>query len=181
MRVAANPTRMRILAVLRMKGVKTVGELAKLTGEAPGTVSYHLHRLAKVGAVRQVPTPPDAAPDARVSYWKACQVATLVPDGGRSPVTPEDPALNDVLRAMSSSITFAFGRYLDARGAMEPEWRDRFMLSDWPLRLTGEEWDVFMDELEALLGRWSETAQAHGEGDGSQLMVLAFSAFRWVP
>lgn len=183
MRVAANPTRMRILAALRMQGVKTVGELARLTGEAPGSVSYHLHRLAKVGAVRQVPAPSDAAPDARTSHWEACQAATEVPQDARPGTSgiSGSPMADEVMRTMSASISLAFNRFLDARGAMGTEWRDRCILSDWPLRLTAEEWDAFDNELRALLDRWSKDSETHRPGDGSQLMVLAVNGFRWVP
>lgn len=180
MRVAANPTRMRILAVLRVQGVKTVGELARLTGEAPGSVSYHLHRLAKVGAVRQVPTPSDTAPDARTSHWEACQAVTSVPDDARSDASG-GPMADEVMRTMSASASMAFGRFLDARDTMDAEWRDRCILGDWALRLTSEEWDDFDNELGALLDRWAKDCESHRPGDGSQLMVLAVNGFRWVP
>lgn len=71
----ANPTRMRILASLRIDGVQTVGQLSARLGEPVGSVSYHLGQLSQAGLVAKT-APRDG--DKRKSWWKATQGATIV-------------------------------------------------------------------------------------------------------
>ncbi|MFD6666158.1 helix-turn-helix domain-containing protein, partial [Micromonospora chalcea] len=62
MRALAHPTRLRLLGELRLRGPQTVGMLSERTGEAVGSVSYHVGKLAEHGFVTEAP---DLARDRR--------------------------------------------------------------------------------------------------------------------
>ncbi|MFD6716591.1 helix-turn-helix domain-containing protein, partial [Micromonospora chalcea] len=66
MRALAHPTRLRLLGELRLRGPQTVGMLSERTGEAVGSVSYHVGKLAEHGFVTEAP---DLARDRRERWW----------------------------------------------------------------------------------------------------------------
>ncbi|MET1051364.1 MAG: helix-turn-helix domain-containing protein, partial [Mycetocola sp.] len=73
MRVLAHPTRLRLLGLLREGGPQTAAQLGDVVDEAPGTVSYHLSKLASIDLIE----PADAqSTDRRERWWRATTTVT---------------------------------------------------------------------------------------------------------
>ncbi|HEU4757534.1 MAG TPA: helix-turn-helix domain-containing protein [Agromyces sp.] len=151
MRAMAHPVRLRILGMLRVDGPATVGMLAERTGEAAGSVSYHVATLAKHGFVEPVP---ELARDRRERWWRAAhevtswQTAEFLGD-------PERHAASDALRR---SVLDTYHRELmealEAEATLEPEWIAASDSSDGAARLTLEEFGELAADLAAVREKW---------------------------
>src|SRR5207237_8415689 len=67
LRAIANPTRLRILSRLRLRGPATATECSEAVGESPSSCSYHLRQLARFGFVEEE----GEGPDGRERRWRA--------------------------------------------------------------------------------------------------------------
>ena len=151
MRAMAHPVRLRILGMLRVDGPATVGMLAERTGEAAGSVSYHVATLAKHGFVEPAP---ELARDRRERWWRAAhevtswQTAEFLGD-------PERHAASDALRR---SVLDTYHRELvealEAEATLEPEWIAASDSSDGAARLTLEEFRELAADLAAVREKW---------------------------
>ena len=176
MRALAHPTRLRLLGLLRERGPQTAAQLGDVVDEAPGTVSYHLSKLAASDLIRAAD--PQSA-DRRERWWQAT-----------APLTSWEPAdlLDDPGRlsasaALEKSIVQAnaarYLQYVDARPALPREWVAAAAGGDRVVRLTVTELAALRAELESLVDRWVDVGAAHGSGaDGAETVVLAYSAYR---
>jgi DNA-binding transcriptional ArsR family regulator len=177
MRVLAHPTRLRILGLLREHGPQTAAQLGDVVDEAPGTVSYHLGRLASFALIE----PAEAqSSDQRERWWKAS-----------SPVTSWEPAelLDDPEKLAASSMlqksiaqayAARYTAYIDATPALPRQWVAAAASSDRTLRLTVDELTAMRAELEALVDRWLDASGAHdpAAADGAEPVSLVYQAYR---
>src|SRR5207237_5468648 len=67
LRAIANPTRLRILSWLRLRGPATATECSEAVGESPSSCSYHLRQLARFGFVEAE----GEGPAGRERRWRA--------------------------------------------------------------------------------------------------------------
>ncbi|NEG90323.1 ArsR/SmtB family transcription factor [Bifidobacterium aerophilum] len=174
LRAVSHPTRIRIMNIVAAPAdALTVGDIAERTGESAGTISYHLRQLAKAGLVEQVPSPDG---DARKSCWRATTPKLVVHSDQST-----DPASADALaRSVSATVSEARIRYRQAESSLPEQWRhslDGMTIT----RLTFEEAEQMQQELMAVADKWANTiGDRHVEGDGSEQVMIALSAFRYL-
>ncbi|WP_432542641.1 ArsR/SmtB family transcription factor [Kineococcus sp. SYSU DK002] len=173
LRALAHPTRIALLGELRSGGPSTVGRLAATLDEAPGSISYHLHRLVAIGLVAEEPS---LARDGRERWWRAeHETTTVAPAQDRT--DPERAAAGTALRReITRGWAATQQEYLDAEPALPPEWVAAATQSDWLLHLTAAELTELSAELEELGDRWR--ARSGRERPGTEQVVLLGSAFR---
>lgn len=170
MRVLAHPLRLRVLGELRIGGPHTVGGLSDLVGEAPGTLSYHLGKLAEFGFVEEAP---ELATDRREHWWRAAHEFTDMPD-----LDPDAPA--DVREAGAAAhhqvvdmYAATLHRVVDQPAPME--WTAAGIHSDTIAFLTPDELSAASAELRAVLDKWHAHSGPDRPGTAAvQLMAHAF-------
>jgi DNA-binding transcriptional ArsR family regulator len=176
MRVLAHPTRLRLLGLLREHGPQTAAQLGDVVDEAPGTVSYHLSKLAASELI-QAAEPQSA--DRRERWWQAT-----------APLTSWEPAdlLDDPERlsasaALEKSVVQAnaarYVQYVDAMSTLPREWVAAAAGGDRTIRLTVSELAALRADLESVVDRWVDIGTAHAaDDDGAETVVLAYQAYR---
>ena len=153
MRVLAHPTRLRLLGLLRERGPLTAAQLGDVVDEAPGTISYHLGKLASIALI---------------------EPADLVDD-------PDKLAASSVLqKSIAQAYAARFTDYIDATPALPREWVAAAASGDRSLLLTVDELGTMRAELEALVNRWVDASAAHdlATADGAEPVVLVYQAYR---
>jgi DNA-binding transcriptional ArsR family regulator len=177
MRVLAHPTRLRLLGLLRERGPQTAAQLGDVVDEAPGTVSYHLAKLASVDLIE----PADGqSTDRRERWWRATTAVTswepadLLDD-------PEKLTASSALQKSVAQVYAArFGDYIDATPAMPRDWVAAGTSGDRSLRLTVDELGALRAELDALVDRWLDASAAHDPEapDGAERVAIVYQAYR---
>ena len=177
MRVLAHPTRLRLLGLLRERGPQTAAQLGDVIDEAPGTISYHLGKLASIALIESAEA---QSTDNRERWWQATssltswEPAELLND-------PEKLAASSALqKSVAQEYAARFADHIDAMPSLAPEWVAAGSSGDRTLRLTVEELSALRTELEALVERWVETSTAHdpADNDGAETVSLVFQAYR---
>lgn len=177
MRVLAHPTRLRLLGLLRERGPQTAAQLGEVVDEAPGTVSYHLSKLAASDLI-QAAEPQSV--DRRERWWQATAPLTSWEPAD----VLDDPARLSASTALEKSIVQAnaarYLQYVDARPGLPREWVAAEAGGDRAIRLTVTELAALRAELESVVDRWVEVGAAHSadSGDGAETVVLAYHAYR---
>jgi DNA-binding transcriptional ArsR family regulator len=176
MRVLAHPTRLRLLSILREDGPHTAAQLGDVVDEAPGTISYHLSKLASIDLIE--PAEPRSA-DQRERWWKAAAALTTWEPAEHL----ADPARRAASSALEKSIAQLYAArysdYVDAMPTLPAEWVAAGTTGDRMLRLTADELAAMRDELESLVRRWEETSARHDQKDESAAPVtVVYQAYR---
>lgn len=173
MRALAHPTRLHLLGELRLRGPQTVGSLSGIVGEAVGSVSYHLGKLAEHRFVEEAP---ELARDRRQRWWRATHTHTawepldMLAD-------PERKAASDLLRrTIFQRYQEYLYAYLETEGTLGAEWVRGTASSDTMLHLTSDELVELRRELDELSTRWED----RGDPDrpGARPVTLIYHAFR---
>ena len=177
MRVLAHPTRLRLLALLRERGPQTAALLGEVVDEAPGTISYHLAKLASIDLIE----PAEAqSSDQRERWWQATSELTH----WEPAELLADPARLAASSALERSIAHGYAarylEYVDARPSLPVEWVEAATSGDRILRLTVDELAAMRADVEALVDRWSETSASHDRSadDGAQPVTVVYQAYR---
>ncbi|WP_104135888.1 helix-turn-helix domain-containing protein [Cryobacterium sp. Y62] len=177
MRVLAHPTRLRLLGLLRERGPQTATQLGDIVAEAPGTISYHLGKLASIALIE--PAEAQRA-DHRERWWKAMTLLTswepadLLDD-------PDKLAASSVLqKSIAQAYAARFTDYIDATPTLPRDWVAAGASGDRSLRLTVDELGTMRAELEAFVDRWVDASVAHNSAtaDGAEHVVLVYQAYR---
>lgn len=172
MRVLAHPTRMRLLGELRINGPASVGALCLAVDEAPGSVSYHLSRLADVGLVAQAP---ELAPDRRQRWWRAVHELTItraVEDRG----DPERAAAGTALRrSFVREMAKVHDTHLAEEHTLPVDWARASVSGDRYLHLTVTELARLSAELEEFWERWAAVSDA--SRDDARAVTALYAAF----
>lgn len=152
LRALAHPLRGRLLGLLRLDGPSTASKLAERVGESSGVTSYHLRQLASYGFVAEV----EGRGTARERWWQAQhQMTDWEPDE-----LIAQPGGLEANELMQRHQVEHWGREL--RGWAEHgrrhglEWAGVAGLSDYVLRLTPAQTRQLLEELYAVLDRWTE-------------------------
>jgi len=173
MRALAHPTRLRLLGELRVRGPQTVGMLSEVTGEAVGSVSYHLGKLAEHGFVREAA---ELARNRRERWWRAAHARTSW-EPVEALADPERKAASDLLRrAVLDRYVDRLRAYLDAEETLDPAWVRGTTSSDSTLHLTSDELVELRADLAALSERWQARSNADRADAGT--VTLIYHAFR---
>ncbi|ROS48934.1 helix-turn-helix domain-containing protein [Frigoribacterium sp. PhB24] len=177
MRVLAHPTRLRLLGLLRERGAQTAAQLGDAVDEAPGTISYHLSKLASIDLIG--PAEPRTA-DRRERWWQATaqltswEPAELLDD-------PDRLAASSALqKSIGQAYAARFGEYVDATPTLPREWVEAGASGDRSLRLTATELAALRGDLEAVVDRWLDASAAHDPAadDGAEPVALVYQAYR---
>jgi len=177
MRALAHPTRLRLLGLLRQRGPQTAAQLGDVVDEAPGTVSYHLSKLAASDLIQ--PADPQSA-DRRERWWQATALLTSWEPADLL----DDPERLSASAALEKSIVQAnaarYTQYVDAMPALPREWVAAAAGGDRAIRLTVTELAALRAELESVVDRWVDVGDAHdpADDDGAETVVLAYQAYR---
>ncbi len=173
MRALAHPTRLALLGELRSTGPSTVGRLSITLDEAPGSISYHLQRLAAIGLIAEAP---ELAANGRERWWRAeHELTTVLPAEDRT--DPERAAAGTALRREFAHRWAALHKqYLDTEPTLPAQWIAAATQGDRLLHLTAEELAELSAELEQLADRWQ--ARSDRARAGAEQVVLLSSAFR---
>ena len=173
MRALAHPLRLRLLGELRVRGPQSVGMLADVVDEAPGSVSHHVGVLARHGFVEEAP---ELARDRRERWWRAAHDRTLW-EPLDALADPDRHAASGVLRrAILQRYLQVLEDYLALEPSLEPEWVRGMASGDSHLRLTAPELQELRGDLEALVERWEQRSAAGRED--AEPVTLIFHAFR---
>ncbi|MEU7000087.1 helix-turn-helix domain-containing protein [Nonomuraea sp. NPDC046570] len=158
LKALSHPLRMRLLLMVSEIGPATVGILAEHLAQPVGVISYHMRQLALHRLVEEVP---ELARDRRERWWRYVPTVELT-------LTPSEFA-DDPVGQLASRATMLqwveasaeqMRRWVEGMHAWPPEWQDASVLSRMgPMRLTAEELQRFVDELDELVARW----RTHGE------------------
>lgn len=147
LRALAHPLRVQIYDILTQFGPQTASSLAEQLGESSGATSYHLRALAKHDLIREV----QGRGTARERWWERPRGAVAM----TSPAVVKTPAG----RAASQLVIGEFYRrrnrqledFIAESMRKDPEdWTA--MLSTATVRLTDEQFDELVRELEAVIG-----------------------------
>jgi DNA-binding transcriptional ArsR family regulator len=177
MRVLAHPTRLRLLGLLREHGPQTAAQLGDIVDEAPGTISYHLGKLASIALIEPAE---GQSTDQRERWWKAAtpltswEPAELLDD-------PDKAAASTVLqKSIAQAYATHYSDYIDAMPRMPREWVAAGASGDRGLRLTVHELGTLRAELEALVDRWLDASAAHdpASADGAEPVTIVYQAYR---
>ncbi|MCP2032049.1 DNA-binding transcriptional ArsR family regulator [Okibacterium sp. HSC-33S16] len=172
MRALAHPLRVRLLGELRVSGPQSVGMLAELFDEAPGSISYHVGVLARSGFVAEAP---ENARDGRERWWKAAQTHTRYEPSQLN----SDPDTRVASAAMRHTFLQAQARelaeYIDLEPTLEPEWVAAATTGDTVAFLTPEELRDMADELNAFARKWE--SKSRPDAQGARPARFMYSAF----
>lgn len=164
MRVLAHPTRLRLLALLRELGPRTAAHLAEFVDEAPGSLSYHLRKLASAGFIEEAP---DAGSDARQRWWRASHEATQW-DAAEFTRDPERlAAQQDLYALLGQFYARQLTDYMQSADGLSAEWVEAAFMSDRRLRLTAGQLAELSAEVTALEDRWLEVSAANSRASGT--------------
>ncbi|QDZ14261.1 helix-turn-helix transcriptional regulator [Humibacter ginsenosidimutans] len=152
-----HPARRALQDYLVTQGPASVGRLARATGLAPGSVSYHVRVLAESGFVEPAP---ELAGDTRESWWRAV-ARPLTWDAASFGEGSAGRLLGDA--ASDANLTYL----LDA----VRRWRAAPSVQDWQAQVsdalvmaTVEQLRDFEERLSALLDEWTtECRRSQGE------------------
>ena len=176
-RALAHPTRLRLLGLLRQRGPQTAAQLGDVVDEAPGTVSYHLSKLAASDLI-QAAEPQSA--DRRERWWQATALLTSWEPADLL----DDPERLSASAALEKSIVQSnaarYTQYVDEMPALPREWVAAAAGGDRAIRLTVTELAALRAELESVVDRWVDVGDAHdpADDDGAETVVLAYQAYR---
>lgn len=173
MRALSHPLRLRLLGELRVRGPQSVGMLCEIVDEAPGSISYHIGKLAAFGFVEEAP---ELARDRRERWWRAAHERTIWEPLAVLDDPERHAATNALRRAILDRYHQGLEAYLAAEASMEPEWIRGMASSDSFMHLTAEELREMRGELEALEARWEQRSDA--DRPGARPVTLIYHAFR---
>jgi DNA-binding transcriptional ArsR family regulator len=166
MKALAHPVRLDVLELLVVNGAMTATDAAAELRQTPSNVSWHLHKLAEHGFVRQATTGPG-----RKRPWKV--IAESLSWGDDAEDAASAAALHDVtLEREIQRLRAAL-----ANNDQEPEhWRDATEVYQSRLWLTAEEAQEIGDQIRQLFLTKAEDRQdpANRPADARVMALMAW-------
>jgi DNA-binding transcriptional ArsR family regulator len=172
MRALAHPLRLRLLGELRMRGPQSVGMLGDLVDEAPGSISYHIGKLAEFGFVEPAP---ELARDRRERWWRAAHEMTSWEPLENLEDADRRAALGVLRRAVLHRYLAGLEEYLEAEASLPAEWVGAAVSGDVFLHLTSEELAELRAELTALAERWQ--TRSNPDREQTRTVTMIYHAF----
>lgn len=175
LRVLAHPTRLRLLGLLRRLGPQTAASLAEHIDEAPGTLSYHLSKLAAANLIEQDPRP---GSDRRERWWRASQEQTVWDDADFAGDPEKFRVAKDFYRILGQHYARQYEAYVDSMPQLDRAWIDGAVGSDRLLRLTVQQLHELRNDFHALEAKWAAISADHTAGDDGEEIFLLMQAYR---
>ena len=158
LRAVAHPTRNRILSELSAAGSLRAADIARLLDVPANQASFHLRQLAKYGLVEEAP---DEARDKRDRVWR------LTDEDGirfRTRDMIEQPG-GEAAWAVFQRNAVAWGHHLVDRALERDDDQKRpKSVSEYALRLTPEESEQLMGEINDLVEAWRQRTAGTDDG-----------------
>lgn len=171
LRGLAHPMRLALIGLLRREGPLTATEAGALLGHSPASCSFHLRQLAKYGLVVEA-----GGGTGRRRPWRATARTTSWPSVSADP--QQAAAATELSLALADRYFAATAAYLERRGGESAEWQSAAMFGDAILYVTADELAAISDQVEMLLGRYSErTHEARLRPEGARHVTFVRLAF----
>ena len=156
LKALTHPTRLRMLAMLRIDGPATATTLANRLTINTGATSYHLRQLERHGFV----TEDTERGNARDRWWRAAHQSTTT-----DTLAPADPDDRETLEAYLQSVvvvmTQTLQRSVEELPLLPREWGDATTYSDWVTKLTPA-------HAKALVEKLAEVLSSHPEDEDDE-------------
>lgn len=178
MRALAHPLRISVLSELRIRGPQTVGMLCDLLDEAPGSISYHVGKLAEFGFVEEAP---ELARDRRERWWRAAHSHTTWQPSEDLKDPERHLASGALRRTIARRLAETYDAYLTAEPSLDPDWVRSATSGDEFLQLTVDQTRELQGELNELAARWDARSSANkqsGPAEGVETVILTYQLFR---
>lgn len=148
LRALAHPTRLALVALLRIHGSLTATRAGELLGLSSGSTSFHLRQLARYGLVEEVGV------QGRQKPWRATAQSTSWP------AVTEDPDMAAASRILSGAIVERYResmlRWLDQRQGESEDWQQASWFGDLFLRVTPQELAELGRQIEELVAPYQK-------------------------
>lgn len=174
LKALSNPTRLRILTILRTEGPQTVGQLAGCIDQAPGSISYHLSQLSAVHLVEK--TKPTTGCDKRTSWWKAVDDSLML-----SPRHFDHATEEAFGRASLAAYSDAYARFTASGIDLAGDCKNEPLQHDAILTLTDKEADALKEELESVLEKWIRIQDGREQASNTNKYAFILLGFPWIP
>jgi DNA-binding transcriptional ArsR family regulator len=172
LRAIAHPLRNRILTELTATGPMRAADIARKLDIPANQASFHLRQLARYGLVEE---DRDAARDRRDRVWKPTSERGLSIDLLTIEGQPGGEAASAVFRRSAA----AWGHVVvDRAYQVEREPGTKRWVAEQALRLTKDEADEMVGELDAVARRWAERTRGT---DGERRTYLLYSILQPYP
>lgn len=166
LRALSHPTRLKMLMLLRLEGPATATQLAAKLALNTGATSYHLRQLAEHGFIVE----DDERGDGRDRWWRSAHASTRADLGSRT--SEEDAESSEAyLHTVALLYTEVLMQYAGEHRYLPGPWRKASTTSDWHLRLTPEKAERLVDELVAVIDRWSADEDPDDEPAAGSFVV----------
>jgi DNA-binding transcriptional ArsR family regulator len=172
LRAYAHPTRLALMALLRLEGPQTATQAAGATGESVPSCSFHLRQMAKYGLVEQA-----GGGRGREKPWRATAMFT-----GWDPGSPYDPVAAEAAQALQLALAEQYfeltARWVQAQPGEAAEWREAAQFGDTLLHLTAAELRELGDKIEGLVQPYRDRLEdASRRPPGSRPVTVLHLAF----
>lgn len=144
----ANPTRIKIVGLLRLHGPATATTLATRLNVNTGATSYHLRELAKAGLVVE----DEERGNARDRWWRSVYASSFLDDPAMLTDAPD--AVLGYLRGVAQLNAEEMFRHVEELPGLPQDWVEASTISDFNLRLTAEQTDALREELLGVLAKY---------------------------
>jgi DNA-binding transcriptional ArsR family regulator len=171
----AHPLRVALLYQLNALGSRTASQCAQALGETPANCSYHLRQLAKVGLVAR-----EEASNGRERPWRSVYTGLTLSPTLDAP-DPEVVTAATATRASLANLEMEehlrlARRYLRLEPRAARAWRDAASMASYSLRLTPEELEALVKDLDAAIRPYIGLTR-DDPPEGAQPVHLDFKAF----
>jgi DNA-binding transcriptional ArsR family regulator len=174
MRALAHPLRLKLLAELRVRGPQSVGMLCEIVDEAPGSVSYHIGKLAQFGFVEEAP---ELARDRRERWWRASHHHTQTSASEDLDDPERRLASSELRRTWARRLNETYEAYLEQEPTLDPDWVKASTTGDEFLHLTLDQMRELKAEVNDLVLRWRAKG-ADVPQEGTETAILTYQLFR---
>ncbi|MGP3533917.1 ArsR/SmtB family transcription factor [Microbacterium sp. RD1] len=165
----AHPVRLDVLSFLMSAGPATASACARAVGDTPSNCSYHLRVLAGHGLVEPAPST-----DGRERPWRATVT------GLESDLDAADPDVAAGAAAVAAAelrLDFQRAReHLRTRDTLPPQWRGIEAHMTYGLRVTPEEVQALVGQIDALLRPFIAATRTDAP-DGSAVVSVSTLAY----
>jgi predicted ArsR family transcriptional regulator len=171
LRAIAHPVRNRILSEMEASGTVRAADIAKELDIPANQASFHLRQLAKYGLVEEAP---DRARDRRDRVWRRTGDRRLNLDLKEMEAAPGGAAAVSVWRRSATSWAH---QIIESAYSTERE-KDTFRsITETPVKVTKQEAEQFVNELDEVLQRWEGRELDDSPGRRTYLFFSAFQPY----
>jgi DNA-binding transcriptional ArsR family regulator len=151
LKALAHPLRVEIFDALSTYGSFTASGLAERLSESSGATSYHLRQLEKHGFVREV----DGKGTSRERWWERTPGSVNLGSNAATETPAGRSAANMIFRQLHTNEDRLLNDYVErAHDELTEEWRDAGGVSTYNTRLTSEQLQVFVAEINVLVEKY---------------------------